>query len=344
MIFNKVATLDLSASLDSKCTSAWNGVHLRNMSGKPDAALSHISHTPSVSGLRDTRALKIAGWLTGIYFLLELAVGLWTGSISVISDAFHTFSAVGGILIAVVAGHFAKRAATQFQTFGLIRAEIVGALFNGLFLFAMAILVLWMGIMRLQNPMDLPTGPMLLIAIGGLIIEIISIRLMWEGQKENLNMKGAFWHIIQTFVGSIIVIVSALVIRFTGFLPIDPILGMAFGIVLFWASWKIIREAFHILLDNVPRNLDLGAIRIAIEGISGVVNVHHLHAWALTSGKNVVSAHVKVIDAAVAARVQEEIYSKLTDDFEVYFSTVQVETHCFAEEVANEIDFPSKKE
>lgn len=300
---------------------------------------SHSSHTPSLEDTKNSRALQIAGWLTGVYFVIELGIGFWTGSVSVISDAFHTFSAVGGVLIALVAGHFAKRAANKFHTFGLIRAEIVGALFNGLFLFGMAVLVLWMGIMRLQNPIDLPTGPMILVALGGLVTEIVSMRLMWKGQKENLNMKGAFWHILQTFVGSIIIIISALVIRFTGFLPIDPLLGMAFGLVLFWASWNIIKESLHILLDNVPKDLDLAAVKASIEDIKGVENVHHLHAWALTSGKNIVSAHVKSLNLKEHSRIQKEVQSLLVTDFNIHFSTIQVESECFEEEKANTLDY-----
>ena len=299
----------------------------------------HGLHVPSSNGAKNSRALAIAGWLTGIYFFIELGIGFWTGSVSVVSDAFHTFSAVGGVLIAIVAGHFAKRAATQFQTFGLIRAEIVGALFNGLFLFAMAVLVLWMGAMRLQNPIDLPTGPMLLVALGGLATEVISLRLMWQGQKENLNMKGAFWHIVQTFVGSVIIIISALVIRFTGFLPIDPILGMAFGLVLFWASWRIITEALHILLDNVPKDLDLNILKASLERVPGVTDVHHLHAWALTSGKNILSAHVTSVDPHEHPRIQQEIQAMLVKEFRVYFSTIQVEAKCFEEETAHSIDY-----
>lgn len=314
------------------------------MQKKLEQPFDHGLHVLPLTQTENSRALKIAGWLTGVYFILELGVGLWTGSISVISDASHTFSAVGGVLIALIAGYYAKRPATEFQTFGLIRAEIVGALFNGLFLFGMAILVLWMGIMRLQNPIDLATTPMLLVAVGGLVTEIISMRLMWAGQKKNLNMRGAFWHIIQTFVGSIIVIVSALVIRFTGFLPVDPILGMAFGLVLFWASWKIIKDALYILLDRVPKNLDLGAVQSAIGKIPGVLNIHHLHARALTSGKNIISAHVRVATPADITPVQKQIYTILTQDFGVYFSTLQVETECLEQEIAKEIDFKKSSE
>lgn len=309
------------------------------MKGSTTPMLQHGVSLEIGSGDKNSRALMIAGWLTGIYFLLELSVGVWTGSISVISDAFHTFSAVGGVLIALVAAHFTRRRATRFQTFGLIRAEIVGALFNGLFLFAMAILVIWMGVMRLADPIELATGTMILVAIGGLVTEIISMRLMWAGQKGNLNIKGAFWHIVQTFIGSIIVIISALVMRFTGFLPIDPLLGMAFGLVLFWASWKIIKEAVHILLDNVPKDLDLSAVELSIRAVPGVENVHHLHAWALTSGKNIVSAHVKIGQNAREAHVQEQIQRLLSENSGVHFSTVQVERTCFEEPSASEIDF-----
>ena len=152
---------------------------------------SHSGHGMPTS---DARALKITGWLTGIYFIVELAIGYWSGSVAVISDAFHTFSAVGGVLIALVAGYYSTRPASQYATFGLIRSEIVGALLNGLFLLLMALYVFWMGYQRLQAPIEVPTGPMLWAAAGGLVTEIIALWLLFGKQKDNLNMKGAFWH------------------------------------------------------------------------------------------------------------------------------------------------------
>ncbi len=302
-----------------------------NHSSHPTEQFSSAGHSghaaPKVTAENAT-ALKVTGWLTGIYFFIELAIGFWTGSVSVTSDAFHTFSAVGGVLIALVAGHLANRPATRFQTFGMIRAEIIGALFNGIFLFIMGIFVLWMGYLRLQDPVELETGPMLWAAAGGLFTEFISLKMLYSKQKDNLNMKGAFWHVIQTFVGSILIIVAAVVIRFTGFLAIDPLLGMIFGVVLLWASWGIIREALHILLDSVPSDLDLNAIKAEIEALSSVKNIHHLHAWALTSGKNIVSAHVLVADLAGTDELQAQIQTLLKEKFRIYFSTVQLETKC----------------
>ncbi len=286
----------------------------------------------------NVRALKISGWLTGIYFLVELGIGYWSGSVAVISDAFHTFSAVGGILIALVAGHFSTRPASQYATFGLIRSEIIGALFNGLFLLLMAIYVLWMGYERLMSPVEVSAGPMLLAAGGGLITEFISLWLLFGSDKDNLNIKGALWHVIQTFVGSIIIIVAAVVIYFTGFYQIDPILGMLFGLVLFWASWGIIKEATAILLETVPDDLDLPEMIATIEKIEEIQDVHHTHAWALTTGKNIVSMHVRVADLAFQKRVLEEIHHLLKERFSVYFSTVQIEIECPEGDAAADIE------
>src|SRR5690625_213903 len=161
--------------------------------------------------------LKISAWLTGVYFVIELGIGLWTGSVAVISDAFHTFSAVGGVLVAIFAARLAQRPADAERSFGWYRAEVVGALVNGGFLLVMAVVVVVMGAMRLAKPVDLATAPMLWAAAGGLITEVISLSLIWKQSRTDLNVRGALWHIIQTFVGSILIIVTALVIRFTGF-------------------------------------------------------------------------------------------------------------------------------
>ena len=300
--------------------------------------MAHGGHMPMAPGDQSARALRIAGWLTGIYFFVELGIGIWTGSVAVLSDAFHTFPAVGGVLVAIVAGRFATRPATRFQTFGMIRAEIVGALVNGFFLIGMAVFILWMGAMRVANAKDLDTIPMLAAAGGGIVTEAIALSLLFTAQKTNLNIRGAYWHIVQTFVGSLIIIVSALVTRYSDFLEIDPILGMAFGLVLLWASWGIIRESLSILLDNVPRDLDLNEVRGAIEATPGVVNVHHLHAWGLTVGRNIVSTHVLVEPDSDSEQIQQEIQRLLKTRFGVFFSTIQTKTE-ICEEEASAIDF-----
>lgn len=296
-------------------------------------ASGHQGHMPS-SG----RGLAISAWLTGIYFVIELGIGLWTGSIAVISDAFHTFSAVGGVLVAIIAARLARRPADEDRSFGWSRTEIIGALVNGGFLLAMALVVIAMAAMRLSNPIDLPTGPMLVAAAGGLVTEFISLGLIWKQSQDDLNTKGALWHIIQTFVGSLLIIVTALVIRYTGFLLIDPLLGMAFGFVLLWASWGILKEAAHLLMEGTPPDISLPQVTNALESLDGVADVHHVHAWALTSGRHVFSAHLRVGDGEVSQDILETAHSLLREQFGFYFVTLQIETHCLDESGAEAID------
>ncbi|WP_227370337.1 cation diffusion facilitator family transporter [Halomonas sp. M20] len=293
----------------------------------------HAGHMPSSGS-----GMAISAWLTGIYFFIEMGIGLWTGSVAVISDAFHTFSAVGGVLVAITAARLARRPADEDRSFGWYRAEIVGALVNGGFLLGMALIVVVMAGMRMTDPIDLSTAPMLWAAAGGLLTEIVSLGLIWKQSRSDLNVKGALWHIIQTFVGSLLIIVTALVIRFTGFLLIDPLLGMAFGFVLLWASWGILRDATHLLMEGTPSEIRLAEVTEALIALDGVENAHHVHAWALTSGRYVFSGHLRISDGTDPQAVLKAGYSMLKDHYGFFFATLQVETTCLDESGAEVID------
>ena len=297
--------------------------------------MQHTAHTPGAN----PDGLGLTAWLTGFYFVVELGIGLYTGSVSVLSDAFHTFSAVGGVLLAIVAARIARRPVTAQRSFGYGRAEIIGALLNGIFLLVMALLVLWMGYHRLRSPIELPTMPMLAAAIGGLVVELISLRALYASQAHDLNVRGAFWHVLQTFVGSLIIIVAVVVIELTGFVAIDPILGMAFGVVLLIASWGIMRDALVILMEATPGDVDLKAVDRLLSAISGVVDVHHLHAWTITSGQTVVSAHIRTDNTVPASSVLREAHSRLADTERFAFATVQVEDHCTNLNEPTDLDF-----
>ncbi len=166
----------------------------------------------------------------------------------------------------------------------------------------------------------------------------MALGLLYRQQSGDLNVRGAYWHILQTFVGSIIIIVSALVIRFTGFLAIDPLLGMAFGVVLLWASWGILRDATHLLMDGTPSGVNLRDIAADLSEPPGVRDVHHVHGWALTSGRHVFSSHVRVDDDTDPQDVLERAHRLLRDTHGFYFSTLQVETRCLDEAAAAAID------
>jgi cobalt-zinc-cadmium efflux system protein len=285
----------------------------------------HMHHVP---GAGSGRGLKIAAWVTGAYFFFELGVGLYTGSVMVIVDAFHTFSAVGGVVLALVARRIAQRPATHRQTFGGQRAEIIGALLNGMALLVMALVALTMGAMRLRAPIELPTTPMFIVAAVGLVTEIWLIALMHRQQKHDLNVRGAFWHVAQTFLGSFGIIAAALVIHFTGFLLIDPILGMAFGLMVLLAAWAILRDSVAILMQNAPPEIDLEEVLAALRQIPGVEDVHHPHAWTLTSGRYLFSAHLRLewgTSVERQAEILEEAQSLLSSRFGFYFATLQLE-------------------
>jgi cobalt-zinc-cadmium efflux system protein len=305
----------------------------------------HSGHMmPAATSAKNIRALKITAVLTGIYFIIELVIGIFSGSIAVLSDSFHTFSAVGGVLLALAVGHIATRPANISRTFGLKRAEVIGAMLNGFFLLVMAFIVLYMGYMRLEHPMHVPPGPMLLAAFGGLITEFISIKLLYSGQKGDLNLKGAFWHVMQTFVGSLIIIIAAVVIYFTGFLAIDPLLGMAFGIVLIYASIGIIKDSLKILLETVPKSVDLEQVMNSLQTIPGVKDIHHMHAWTITSGVNIFSTHIKTDDVSKTQDILKESTTILKEKFDFYFSTVQIEQECLEiEEEPRDFDITKER-
>jgi cobalt-zinc-cadmium efflux system protein len=167
---------------------------------------------------------------------------------------------------------------------------------------------------------------MLIAAAGGIITELISIKLLYTGQKTSLNIKGAYWHVLQTFVGSLIIIVAALTIRFTGFLAIDPLLGMLFGVILLYASWGIIRDSLNILLETVPEDIDLEEVKKALQAIPGVKDIHHQHAWVITSGKNIFSTHMRLHDPSKSQAILEDA------------NTIQIEEECTDKGEARDID------
>lgn len=299
----------------------------------------HSHHAPK------GRGLKLAAWVTGAYFFFEMAVGLYTGSVMVIVDAAHTFSAVGGVVLALVARRIAKREATPEQTFGGQRAEIIGALLNGMALLVMAAVAITMGVMRLGSPIDLPTTPMFIVAAVGILTEVWLIALMYRDQKHDVNTRGAYWHVVQTFLGSLGIIVAALVIHFTGFLLIDPILGIAFGAMVLVAGWGVLRDSVTILMQNTPKGTDITEICRRLRSIDGVQDVHHPHAWTLTSGRNIFSAHLRVDDelgSDAQMRLLEMAEELLSEEFGIYFSTLQLETEDREEPGARAIDIGAR--
>ncbi|MCH7642804.1 MAG: cation transporter [Chloroflexi bacterium] len=243
--------------------------------------------------------------------LLRLDTGLGPGATQIDFDAVFGGPGLGGNILQeegnIRRDAFSESIATSF-------ADFPGELFNPLSDDAIIQLIL-----------DERQGP-------------AATQISTAGARGNLNIRGAYWHIVQTFVGSIIIIVSAVVIRVTGFLEIDPLLGMGFGIVLIFASWQIIKEAVLVLLETTPPGVDLESIRHEFVALDGVEDVHHTHAWMITSGTNVFSTHVRVRDYSRAQGILHAGQKILDDTGKFHFATMQLETECTESPDAADID------
>jgi len=273
------------------------------------------------------RNLWIALGLTATYMIAEIVGGLVTGSLALLSDAAHMFTDVMALAISLAAIRIGRRPADRKRTFGYYRFEILAAAVNAVVLFGVGLYILVEAYERFRSPPEVQSGGMLAVAVIGLIVNFVAIRLLQAGSEESLNVKGAYLEVWSDLLGSIGVIAAALIIRFTGWTLADTIVAVAIGLWVLPRTWILLTQSINILLEGVPEGLALDQIDAALADISGVKNVHDLHAWAITSGKTSLTAHL-VIDPAEtdAQRVQQAAAQLLKERFHISHSTVQVET------------------
>jgi cobalt-zinc-cadmium efflux system protein len=288
------------------------------------------SHGPSISagGMHRGRLLTVLG-ITSTVLIAELVGAAVTGSLALLADAGHMFTDVAGILLAVLAVTFASRPATQNRTFGYYRLEILAAVINAVLLFGVALFILWQAWQRWSSPPEVEGGLMLAFAAVGLIANTVGLLVLRDGAKESLNVKGAYLEVLGDFLGSIAVIVAALLIATTGWLRADVVASVAVALMILPRTWILLREAVDVLLEATPRGVDLAEVRRHIVETSGVIGAHDLHAWTITSGLPVLSVHVVVTDEALAdgggARVLDSLGECLADHFDVEHCTFQLE-------------------
>lgn len=288
------------------------------------------SHGPSISagGLHRKRLLIVLG-LTSTVLVAELVGAAITGSLALLADAGHMFTDVAGILLAVLAVTFAARPATQERTFGYYRLEILAAVINAVLLFGVALYILWEAWQRWDDPPDVAGGLMLAFAMVGLVANIIGLLVLRTGAKESLNLKGAYLEVLGDTLGSVAVIIAAIVIATTGWIRADVVASVAVALMILPRTWTLLREAVDVLLEATPRGVDLAEVRRHILETPGVVGAHDLHAWTITSGLPVLSVHVVVTDDALAdgggARVLDALGNCLADHFDVEHCTFQLE-------------------
>jgi cobalt-zinc-cadmium efflux system protein len=271
------------------------------------------------------RLIAVFG-LTLSIFTVEVVGGLLSNSLALLADAGHMFTDVFGIGFALVAIWIAGRPATSDRTFGFLRLEILAAAANALLLFGVSAYVLYEAWRRLTEPPEVTSGLMLAVGVIGLAANAVSLFLLHDAQRNSLNMRGAYLEVMGDLAGSVAVIGAALVIAATGWTQADAVASAAIGLLIIPRTWHLLREALDVLLEATPRGINLDRVRAHILEAPGVVAVHDLHAWTITSGMNVVSAHVVLGPDAKTGDVLDHLGMCLSDDFDVRHSTFQLET------------------
>ena len=288
------------------------------------------SHGPSISagGAHRGKLLVVLG-ITGVVLVAEVIGSVITGSLALLADAGHMLTDFVGITLAVLAVTFAARAASPTRTFGLYRLEILAALANAVLLFAVGIYILYEAWQRWSSPPEVEGGLMLAFAFVGLVANLVGLMILRSGSKESLNVRGAYLEVLGDLLGSVAVIAAAVVIALTGWQRADVVASVLVALMILPRAWSLLRETLDVLLESTPRDVDLAEVRRHMCETPGVIDVHDLHAWTITSGIPVLSAHVVVADDALAdgggARVLDQPADCLHDHFDVEHSPFQLE-------------------
>lgn len=295
------------------------------MSGGHDHARSGLG-----AGVEHQRRLVWSFILIAVFFVVEAVAGVLTNSLALISDAGHMFTDVIGLGMAVAAIQLASRAvhrppADEFRTFGVYRLEILAAFVNALLLFGVAIYVLIEAVGRLSDPPEILGLPMLVVGVIGLAVNLVALVLLRPGSKESLNVEGAYLEVVADTLGSVGVIVAATVIELTGWAYIDPILGAAVGVFILPRTWRLGSQAVRILIQAGPPDVDPAGVRTDLGRLEGVVDVHDLHLWTLTSGMEVASAHLMVAVGTDSHRILDQARELLEEGYGITHATLQVE-------------------
>ena len=277
----------------------------------------------------DRSRLKVVLAVTVSMAVVEV-VGAWvSGSLALLADAGHMLTDAAAVAVALSASYVASLPPTSRRTFGFHRAEILAALVNAVVLLGVCGYLAVEGVHRLVDPAPVETGPMLVFAVLALVANAGSLALLARRKDASLNMRGAYLEVLSDLVGSALVVVAAVVIMTTGFLRADPLVSLAIAVLILPRSFALLRDAVNVLLETAPAHLDLDDVRDHLRRVPGVVDVHDLHAWTITSGMPVLSAHITVTDACLARRgvgsLLDEFSGCVASHFAVEHVTFQIE-------------------
>jgi cobalt-zinc-cadmium efflux system protein len=283
------------------------------------------SHTAHQAPHRHERLVRRAFVLIAGFMVVEVVGGLLANSLTLLADAGHMFLDASALGFSWYALHLSQRGHDHNLSYGYHRYQVLATFINGLTLFGLIVWILLEAWERMQAPESMLPGPALAVAVTGLAVNVVAYRWLHHGH-DNATVRSAALHVIGDMLGSAAAILAALIVWLTGWLYADPLLALVIVAILARGAWRLVRDSSHILLEGVPEDVNLGEIRDALAArVPGVVEVHHLHAWALTAERPLLTLHARVEDGADVGGVVSRIKAVLTEDFGIDHSTIQVE-------------------
>ena len=289
------------------------------------------SHGTSLAGTPDgnrskERAIGLAALLTGGFMGAEVVGGLVSGSLALLADAGHMLTDFASLVLAWFAFRLARRPVDWKRTYGFDRFSVLAALVNGLSLFAIAIWICVEAWHRLSDPTTVLGGLMLWVALGGLAVNLLSFWILSRTEGDNLNVRAAALHVMGDLLGSVAALAASLVIIFTGWMPIDPILSVLVALLILRSAWKVVKESAHILLEGAPDGFDARTVAADLEAnVPGIVRVHHIHAWTITQERPVATMEVEVEPGTDARAVKAAIKARLQAEHRLGHATVEID-------------------
>ena len=284
-----------------------------------------LEHSHSHVRVNNERRLFWALILTSSYFIVELVGGVIIHSLALISDAAHMLTDVAALFIALLAIKIGKKSSDVKRTFGYYRFEILAAAFNAVMLFVVAIYILIEAYQRLNQPANIDSNGMLVIAVIGLLVNFLSMLLLTAGKESSLNLKSAYFEVVSDALGSLGVIIGAIVIRFTGFASVDSIMAILIGLWVLPRAWVLLKESINILLEGVPKGIDINKLQLLAHEIEGVIDLHEIHVWAISSDKINLTAHVVIAPGYDADAVLTQLRAMVHSKFNISHTTFQHE-------------------
>jgi len=278
------------------------------------------------SATNSWRRLSLVLFLTALYMVAEVIGALWTGSLALLADAGHMFTDVAALILALTAVWFGSRPATSRKTFGYYRLEIIAALVNGVALVVISLMIFYGAYERWIEPPVVKSGPMMVVAAGGLAVNLICAWILHGRHEIDLNIRGAWMHVMGDALGSVAAILAGVCMALFGWYQADAAFSVVIGLLIIWGSMRLIRESTNVLLEGTPAHINLAAVEDAILATDGVDNVHDLHVWTITSGRDALSAHVIHAQSISQPDLLRELRAKLHDRFGVDHLTIQMET------------------